>query len=63
MVRHKTYRDVGEETGVNYPAVWRFADRPAVVAARTFVPLVRWMGITLEEFLDLWNAETGTMQR
>ena len=28
MVRHKTYRDVGEETGVNYPAVWRFADRP-----------------------------------
>ena len=59
LVRGKGYRDVSNETGVNHPAVWRFARKPDNCAARTFVPLVRWMGITQEEFNDLWDTQFG----
>ena len=57
--RKKTYRDVGEETGVALCTIWRFANKPFVVKADSFIALWRWMAINEDELLSFWEKETN----
>lgn len=57
--RCRTYRDVSAETGVALCTIWRFANRPFVVKADSFIALWRWMAISEDELLSFWGKETN----
>lgn len=57
--RHKTYRDVSAETGVALCTVWRFANKPFVVRADSFIALWRWMAINEDELVSFWEKQTN----
>lgn len=56
--RHRTYRDVADETGVALCTAWRFANRPFAIKADSFIALWRWMAIDEDELILFWEKET-----